>query len=106
MNDAKIRDFRIGQTVLDDHDELTIVPGLKNITSFYGGAYLNFKPVAMNADGTVTIKLSIGTDANAQAAQTVELAEITVNGLGLGSDAANIATEILRRIQTEIKFET
>lgn len=109
----KILDFTLGDPkeggdILDISDLLSGRPdGLQGLDLIKGG-YLNFEDIKQNEDGTTTLTIKIDTDGKDGAAQQVDLAQVTMTGLGdlSGVAPADQAQEILNQLvnNQEIKF--
>lgn len=109
----KILDFTLGDPkeggdILDISDLLSGRPdGLQGLDLIKGG-YLNFEDIKQNEDGTTTLTIKIDTDGKDGAAQQVDLAQVTMTGLGdlSGVASADQAQEILNQLvnNQEIKF--
>ncbi|MCM1129734.1 MAG: retention module-containing protein [Alistipes senegalensis] len=99
----KILDFTLGDTkdggdVLDISDLLSGRPEGLEGKDLIDGGYLNFTDIKQNDDGTTTLTITVDTDGKGEAAGSVELAQVTVSGLGDLSGAADPAQEILNQL--------
>ncbi len=91
-NGDTITDFHLGNLneskgpldvnadVLDISELITGHDKPTSLESLVNGGYLNFEDVTENADGTLTVKLSIDVDGHHGDAQTTNLATITMSG--------------------------